>query len=164
MITQEELKQIFFYDRNTGLFTRLIKTARRHKVGEVVGNYYGNGYMRAMIKGREYLLHRLAWLYVFGEIPANMQIDHINGIKDDNRINNLRLATGYQNTSNQKISTRNKSGYKGVFFNKKYSKYQAQCVHRGKLYYIGVFETADEAGMAYKDFALKKNGEFFRSR
>lgn len=162
MITQDELKKFFFYDPNTGLFTRLIKTARRHKVGEVAGNYYGNGYMRLMIKGKEYMLHRLAWLYVYGEMPADKQIDHINCIKDDNRINNLRLATGYQNSSNQKISRRNTTGHKGVVLNKRLGKYQAQCMSRGKYYYLGVFATIAEAVVVHNDFALKNHGEFFR--
>lgn len=163
MITQEELKKLFYYDPNTGLFTRLIKTARRHKVGEVAGNYYGNGYMRLMIKGKEYMLHRLAWLYVYGEMPADKQIDHINCIKDDNRINNLRLATGYQNSSNQRISRRNTAGHKGVFFNKSRGKYQAYCAVRGKRYYLGAFRTSEEAGIAYNNFASKHHGEFFRA-
>jgi hypothetical protein len=92
LLTQTELKKLFFIDPETG------ECVRRN--GRPTGSLSQKGYLRTTIGGREYRLHRLVWLWVHGEHPPeDMVIDHINGVKTDNRIANLRLATVCQNTA-----------------------------------------------------------------
>jgi hypothetical protein len=95
----------------------------------------------------------------FGAIPPGLLIDHINGIKLDNRIENLRLATDSGNNSNATMSKRNKTGFKGVSFNKWAQKYEAR-IFNGKVKYLGVFETAEAASHAYIKAANEIKGEF----
>ena len=84
MLTQERLKELLHYDEETGLFTRKTRVASRMK-GTISGARHNKGYVQIMIDGDNYLAHRLAWFYVYGEWPKN-QIDHINRIKTDNKI------------------------------------------------------------------------------
>lgn len=92
----------------------------------------------------------MAWIYCFGEIPDGLQIDHINGIKTDNRICNLRLVNGQSdNLQNICIKSNNKSGYTGVYFNKRDKVWLAQIGLNKKRKTIGTFATAKEAHEAY---------------
>jgi len=147
-LTQEQLQQLLSYDPDTGIFTNL-KSRGRVKIGSVAGSKYSNGYICIAIDSKRYLAHRLIWLYVYGEFPAN-QIDHINEVKDDNRLVNLRLATNQENNHN--ISTPNKnntSGYLGVYWYKPYGKWLAQIKVNGKDKHLGYFDTGEEASKAY---------------
>tara|TARA_R110000868_G_scaffold116769_2_gene310582 strand:- start:1348 stop:1728 length:381 start_codon:yes stop_codon:yes gene_type:complete len=117
MITQKRLKYLMKYDSDTGVFTRLISTAMRHKNGEFVGVKTTKGYLKCGIDNKEYTLHRLAFLYIYGFIPV--RIDHINQDKTDNRIKNLREVTNSENLRNMSKSKKNKSGFTGVSFDKK---------------------------------------------
>ena len=159
-ITQELLKELFHYDPLTGIFTRIKKTNNRCKIGEPVG-YLDNGYFRISIYDKLYLLHRLAWLYTYGSFPVDM-LDHINGISDDNRLINLREATVSENNSNSTIPVNNTSGYKGVSWNKKSSKWVAQISHNNKKIGLGYFSTPEEADKAYKEASAKYHKEFAR--
>lgn len=98
MITQNTLKELFDYNPDTGLFTWKVAKARRIKAGDVAGNLNNTGYIHIRVDGKNYQAHRLAWLYTHGKFPDNC-IDHINGIKDDNRISNLRDVTTQENNS-----------------------------------------------------------------
>lgn len=160
MITQNELKSLFYYEHETGNFI-CKKASGRLKVGDICGNKNHDGYMRIRINYKHYASHRLIWLYVYGEFPKN-EIDHINGIKHDNRLCNLREATRSQNSLNRAITKRNTSKFKGVTFNKKTNKWQSQASFNNKYYYLGSFEKKEDAYNKYCEFSKKHHGEFIR--
>ena len=112
MITQEYLKSILDYNLDTGIFTWKVNKSKRSNIGDVAGWSY-NGYVSIEIDNKPYKAHRLAWLYVYGEIPKNL-IDHVNNNRADNRISNLRKATYQENSENYKTPKTNKSGVKNV--------------------------------------------------
>lgn len=118
------------------------------------------GYVQIMIDRKVYSGHRLAWLYVYGEWPRG-QIDHVNGIRNDNRIANLRESSQAQNCGNVTRHQDNKSGYKGVF--KCRGKWQAQVCRDGVKRHLGTFETPEAAHAAYCDAAKQVFGEFARA-
>jgi hypothetical protein len=160
MLTQTELKRLLHYDPETGIFTRLIAKCNKVKVGEMVGNRNPKGYLRVNIMNKTHLLHRLAWLYVYGYSPK--EIDHINGVKDDNKIENLREAERYENMWNRDKPSTNTSGYKGVDWDRQKMKWRARCRLDGKRKHLGFFDTKDMAAEAYKMFAKNNHGEFYR--
>lgn len=162
MLTQTELKLHLHYNHETGIFTRLVSTAIRTKTGSVAGCKTKIGYLAIQINCKSYRSHRLAWLYVHGEFPIN-DIDHINGIKDDNRISNLRDATDSQNHFNVESNKNNKSGFKGVSFYKVTNKWVAQASLSGKKHNLGYFTTPELASEAYQAFATKHHGEFYHA-
>ena len=146
MITQEYLKELFSYDEKTGLFERRITVGGRLK-GEMAGCFDSYGYIVIKINRMRYKAHRLAWLYIYGHIP-NLEIDHMDGIKSNNSINNLRQAERWQNAQNLKIAHSNSlSGILGVCQSGK--KWKAQIQFKGKRIYIGTFNTSSEAHDAY---------------
>ncbi len=98
-LTAEYLRSILHYDQETGIFTWKVRTARRVKAGDVAGCSDGDGYRLIKVQSRLYKAHRLAWLYIHGSWPKD-QIDHINRIRTDNRIANLREVSNKQNLQN----------------------------------------------------------------
>lgn len=89
-----------------------------------------------------------------------MQVDHINGNRLDNRRNNLRLCTPYQNSLNKKREVRNTSGFKGVSFHKVVKKWTANIKVKGKNHYLGCYESPESAYEAYCEAAKRLHGEF----
>ena len=115
--------------------------------------------MLIKINGRMYMGHRLAWLFVNGGWPEN-HIDHINEIKNDNRISNLREATSSQNQRNRGAQKNNTSGFKGVSFFKRNGKWKSTiCVNSNKKH-LGYFDNPEEAHQAYCKASDKYHGEF----
>ena len=144
-ITAEEVRRLFNYNPYTGIFTRRIDRPP-HKAGEIAG-YNCHGYIRIKITNQTYSAHRLAWLYVYGACPVG-EIDHINGNCSDNRISNLRDVSHMKNCENKrKARADNKSGLLGV--SKADNSWRAQIQVNGKKFHIGVFETKEEAHLAY---------------
>lgn len=151
ILTQDILKQELHYDTNTGIFTRI----SGKKVGRVAGGYRkSDGYLQVTILGRSYLCHRLAWLYVYGHFPKN-QLDHINGIGVDNKIQNLRECVVFENGQNRKLSCINTSGYTGVSYHKTSKKWRAVIKYKNKKYELGYFTNVDDAHFAYVDAKTK---------
>ncbi len=146
MITQAQLKELFHYDPLSGVFTRKVWVSGGSMVGDIAGSHC-NGYLVMRIDKRNYRIHRLAWLYVYGSLPEHA-IDHINGIKDDNRIANLRDVTHSRNCKNRKRMATNKSGVNGVFWKKQYSKWCAKIQINGNHIYLGYFAELDDAKKA----------------
>lgn len=162
MLTQERLMQKVHYDPISGIFTWK-KGRGPVKGGSVAGRPHFQGYVRISIDYKDYLAHRLAWLYVHGEWPSD-EIDHANGNKTDNRIENLRQATRAENCRNVKVHKRNRLGIKGVSERDDCVKrFSSQIRIDGKVRQLGRYETAEEAKAAYDEAALKHYGEFFKS-
>jgi hypothetical protein len=158
MLTQEKLKSLLHYDPDTGIFTRLTSSGG-NTIDSITGNFDKDGYLKTTIQGKTYRTHRLAWLYIYGEFPPK-EIDHINCGRNDNRLLNLRLSTRSENTYNTRIFSNNTSGYKCVSWNKKAKKWRAYCNVNGKQNHLGLFETAEQAYIAYQNFARINHGEF----
>jgi hypothetical protein len=159
MLTQTELQRLFHYSPDTGIFTRLVAISTT-RAGDVAGYTHTiSGYHRIKINNRKFLTHRLVWLYVYGFFPPN-EIDHINGVRNDNRLTNLRLATRTENMRNISKNSKNKTGFKGVSFNEKTKKYSVKITVDGKEVYIGKILTLKGAVNAYRNLALKHYGEF----
>jgi hypothetical protein len=150
MITQKRLKELFHYDEETGVFTRKVITTNSAKLNEVAGTIHPIKKYRYMrVDNVRYLAHRLAWLYVYGTMPTK-QIDHINGIRDDNRIKNLRDVDASTNAENKRrTTTKSKSNFLGVTQDKEHKKWKAQIVVKGVYKYLGFFTTEEEAHKAY---------------
>lgn len=143
-MTQKELKILLKYDKKTGIFKWKRIKSKRIKFGDIAGGKIGCGYISIRIKGRAYLAHRLAWLYVYGKFPKNT-IDHINHNKIDNRICNLRDISLQENLKNQPLRKTNKSGIAGVFFHKARKQWQAYYSENGKAKHLGWFFKKEEA-------------------
>lgn len=158
MITQEILKEFLYYNKETGVFTRIKSTSSRAQAGDIAGYKNTIGYIVIRLVGKRYYAHRLAWLYIHGKFPEKYT-DHINGIKDDNRIENLRDCTNSENQCNRSMQTNNTSGFKGV--NRSNNKWRAQTNVNGKQKHIGLFNTPEEASQAYQSFVKQNHGEFY---
>lgn len=156
-ITQQELKEILSYNSETGAFTWLTK-----RKGKQAGAQDANGYCRIRINTTLYKVHRLAWLYVHGQLPTGF-IDHINGDPSDNRIANLRECSHQENLWNIGVRRSNKSGFRGVHWHTRSGKWRAQISINGKLCDIGHYSTADLASEAYETRAKELHGEFYRA-
>ena len=146
MATQERVKELFAYEAATGLFTRRKAIGRHgcHKALTLAGTRTPRGYILICVDGRRYMAHRLAWLYHYGEWP-NGDLDHINEVKDDNRISNLREATRAQNMQNVRKHKHNTSGHKGVSWMPTRRKWRAYIFVNYSQKHIGLFNSLEEA-------------------
>ena len=143
-LTQDRLKDLLHYDPETGVFKNKVTRNPRAKQGSVAGYLNTIGYVVIQIAGEKIHAHRLAWLYVHGNWPAN-EIDHINRKRNDNRIANLRDATRSENIHNASESPRNTSGYRGVTWNSRRKKWQAQIMANKKYLFLGLYHCPKQA-------------------
>lgn len=147
-ISQSELKKHLSYDPLTGYFTRNV-SAGVSKQGSIAGTKHCLGYINIGLKGQIYPAHRLAWLYVYGEFPSGI-LDHINRVRHDNRIENLRCVTRSENGINVKLSKRNTTGIKHVSYSEKTGKWYCQLSIKGVKKHKGPFDTKEDAAEAAK--------------
>lgn len=120
------------------------------------------GHVAVSVDGGKYLVHRIVWRMVTGDDPGNLEIDHRNNIRNDNKWANLRLATSLQQSANKLRSPKNTSGYKGVSWDNANQKWRASiCINR-KTINLGRYLTVEEAFSAYGDAAEKAFGKFKR--
>lgn len=158
MITQELVKSLYNYDPETGHFTR--KTVHhRFPIGSRAGSTMANGYRNLTVAGQRLYEHRVAWLYMTGEWPADM-IDH----KDLNRANNawcnLREADNSKNMRNAGMRSNNTCGFKGVCWRSDQGRWRAYITVNGKQKHLGNYRSKEEAALAYDAAALAYYGEF----
>jgi len=116
----------------------------------MAGGDHGSGYKVIGVDGKLYLAHRLAWFFVHGNWPSD-QIDHINGIKDDNRICNLREATTSENHQNMPLIKSNRSGAVGVHWDRASGRWMAQIAVNRRRKTLGRFDTVEDAARAYQE-------------
>lgn len=150
ILTQERLHELLAYDPDTGIFTWRKPCSRfsQIKASDPAGSVHSRGYVHIKVEGRAYKAHRLAWLYVYGRWP-DPALDHINRIKTDNRIVNLREADQLGNMQNKGIYQNNKAGYVGVSRIPS-GRYVAQLQIAKKNHHLGVFDTPELASEAYQ--------------
>lgn len=153
-LTHERLVSVLSYSPQTGEFTWKVSTTNSVRAGCRAGRKHRDGYITIGIDNCDYLAHRLAWLYVHGKWPEN-EIDHINQIRHDNRICNLRNATRSENARNRGMQSNNKSGFKGVCWDKSRNRWAACIRVHGKTIHLGRFSDAAEAHAAYVAASLQ---------
>lgn len=161
MPSQELLKSLF--DLIDGKLVRKV-SAGNCKAGSVVGKLRKDGYRRVWVDGAHALVHRLVWKMETGSEPPEY-LDHINGDRDDNRIENLREATHSENMHNQEIRKSNTSGFTGIrWYDYPYTGKQP-CWHVAitvgrKVVSVGYFRDIAKAIMAYERAAIDNHGDF----
>lgn len=143
-LTAEEARKLLDYDPATGFF-RWRVDCRRARSGTIAGCNHSKGYIKIRSQGRVYLAHRLAWLITHGVMPKG-EIDHINGLKNDNRIANLRDVSRRQNAQNLE---HHRSGRLAGALKCTNGKWVARAIFDGKLCHLGTFESEVEAHRAY---------------
>lgn len=159
-LTAERLRTLLSYDPETGAFTRLCRMSSNAPDGARVGSENGQGYLRVKVDGRNYRLQRLAWLHVHGRWPAG-EIDHINRVRSDNRLSNLRDVGRTENMRNSAVLDRlrvlDPTKTRGV--KKLFNRWQARIKDAGQSRFLGSFKSHDEARDAYVAAAVRLQGQ-----
>jgi len=152
MTLYENVRRCFDYDPDTGAFTWKIRRSRIC-VGNQAGHINSTGHFKVKLDGVDHMVHRLIWLWYYGELPKNF-IDHINGIPHDNRIVNLRDVTNRVNQQNQrKANSLSTTGYLGV--GKCGKRWRARIRTENGRLHLGVYGTPEEAHQAYLEAKRK---------
>jgi len=151
-ITQEQVKELFVFYPETGNF-HWKKCLDKRLIGKQTGELIKTGAVIIRTKYGKFQAHRLAWLYMFGYFPKFL--DHINGIRSDNRICNLRECTHAENHQNKGIQSNNTSGYPGVGWHKLTQKWRAYITLNRKQISLGSFDDKESAYKAYCEAKAK---------
>ncbi len=153
-ITANELNSLLDYNNETGLLTWKIRPNKRIFAGTIAGNKDGYGYITITIKGKSYLAHRLIWIMVYGSLDNNLIIDHINHIRDDNRLVNLRAITKADNARNRTKQDSNLQET-GIWYCKRRKRYVAEITYNGKKVYQKTFKDIDTAIKERKEKSIE---------
>ena len=157
MITKEKLKSLFDYV--DGQLIAKTKSKSRN-IGDALHSVSEKGYLKGSVDGRQYKVHRLVFLYFHGFMPR--QIDHIDGNRQNNKIENLREATSAQNSQNRMATGASK--IKGVVWHKQSRKWVASiCINR-KSIHLGSFQKIEDAALVANQARQKLHGEFARGQ
>lgn len=156
MLNQDYLHEVFHYTQGNLIWRNSF--GKRGKAGTAAGTLHHSGYIQIRIHGQDYRAHRLIWTYHHGD--TFYEVEHRNGVPDDNRIENLRLATCSENGANKPKRAGLTSAYKGVCRHAANLMYRAQIKKNGKVYYLGQFHREKDAAVAYNKAALELHGEF----
>jgi hypothetical protein len=161
MFDDHPIRDILSYNPENGHFVWK-KNRYRAKAGFRAGHRRPDGYWAITVFGHSYRAGRLAWFFTHDEWPSN-EIDHINGVRDDDRIENLRVATRSQNVANTKKKCSSRNLLKGVSTARRGKRYVAQIRINGKNTRIGAYDSEKEAHDAYVAAAQKEFGPFARA-
>jgi hypothetical protein len=153
----ERLEYLCLYNPITGMVTWKI-SERKRRAGKAVGTLNAGGYLVCSIDGSLFYVHRIAWALATGSIDCELQIDHINGNRSDNRLGNLRLCDNAQNNWNKPGKT-----FKGAYLDKRDGRWDAKIRVRGREIHLGRFSTPELAHMAYCKAAAELHGDFARA-
>ena len=149
-LTAKEVRARLIFDEVRGvLMWRNNQRYGRHAEGCEAGAVDSSGYKRFVFNGRRYLAHRVIWLHHYGEWPDGY-IDHLNGVKTDNRISNLRSVTKSQNTLNSKLRSDNSSGVIGVHYRSECDLYVACIGINKQKICLGYYRSLEDAAAARK--------------
>ena len=157
MLTLARLQELFNYDPVTGWFTNRSSRGRA-KAGRRAGAYAHYLYRRIIIDYKKYYEHHLAWFYVYGQWPN--EVDHIDGNPSNNAITNLRLCDRSQNNCNAKRPT-GQSGLRGAYLDKRNLQWYSHIQHGGQVKFLGNFSSPEEAHEAFERAAKELHGEFY---
>jgi hypothetical protein len=155
-MNQARLQELFNYDPETGWFTNRYSRGRAG-IGERAGSPSGHGYRKIVVDYDKFYEHQLAWLYIHGKFPG--EIDHINGDGCDNRIANLRLCTRSENNFNSLRPT-GESGLRGAYLDKRNLKWYSQIQIGRQVKFLGMFDSAEEAHEAFMAAVENLHGNF----
>lgn len=155
-MTLEEARKIFDYNPKTGVLRWAVPPKGGVHSGSIIKGKCQKGYLRLGYKYKTYRVHRVIWLLVYGEWPKE-QIDHINGIKDDNRICNLRAVSNRENHKNMPLRSDNTSGHTGVYWSKRENKWEVRIRSVGKFIFLGYFDDKRKAIEKRKQYERKLN-------
>lgn len=149
------------FEYNEGwLFWKIEIDSNKINIGDLAGTLTSDGYVSVMYEGVRRQAHLIIWEMHNGPVPDDYFLDHIDRIKSNNKLENLRLATVSENRCNTAISVRNTSGFKGVYFDKKRNKYVAQITVNGRQFNLGRFDDPRDAALCYNTAAEDLHGEF----
>jgi hypothetical protein len=156
-MNQELVKELFVYN-NGALYWNAIILQKPQLYGVRSGTKNARGYRKITVRSKSYMEHRLIFLMFHGFLPD--VIDHINGIKDDNRIENLRAATVQQNQYNANFKSTSKSKIKGVYWEQSTQKWVARIRIHGKVKTLGRFRDVNLADQCCRLAREQHHGEF----
>ena len=157
--TAQRVRELLNYDPATGILTRRVGAATT-KVGDVADTLNQDGYVYLKLGRRGFFGHRVAWLHFYGAWPIS-KIDHMNGIRTDNRIANLREVTDLENVQNQRLTGRNsKSGMLGIHWRKDSKKWRVRISVAGKKVLLGSFGTIEEAAAVHLEAKRRMHAGF----
>ena len=147
-ITVERVRELFNYDPDRGVLTRRITVSENARENDSPG-FIKKGYLVIRVSGKDYFAHRLIWLHQHGKFPEG-PLDHINRVKTDNRLSNLREVTPSQNMQNTNEACHNTSGTKGVVWVKETQKWRVKIRLENQRFHLGNFDSYDEAVSVYQ--------------
>lgn len=149
-LTSERLKELLHYRPDTGELVWRKRMGPKAPAGAVAGVLAPTGYQRVKVDGKTYQRSRLAWLYTVGSFPPGM-LDHRNGDRRDDRLENLRACTAGENCQNLGLTKANKSGVMGVSWKTSHKRWCAQIKHHGRVHYLGLLDHIEDAAAARRE-------------
>lgn len=152
LLNSEDVRGIFDYDAGT---------LRWKKSGLIAGYAINTGYRAVKIRGHQYVIHKLVWLYVYGSWPSS-PLDHIDCDKSNNKVENLRLADASLNGANIPVRSDNVLNLKGIQLHKATGKYRARIFIKGKHVSLGLHHKVEDAVAAYARAAKDHFGDYAR--
>ncbi|WP_096978476.1 HNH endonuclease signature motif containing protein [Escherichia coli] len=152
----------FVYDENSGNLIWKVKPSAKVKIGSIAGHLDHDGYISVKLHKHTHPAHCIIWEMHNGPIPVGYEVDHLDHIRSNNKLNNLRLVTRKENQRNQKLHKRNTSGFSGIYWEKAINKWRVRIMgNNGKSLSFGCFNNKDDAiaarNKAYADLGYHDN-------